>query len=122
MMPSTEFEFTLPKGLIDPQGNVHREGKMRLSTARDEIVLQKDLKVQESSAYGILLRLAQVITRLGNLSTITPHLLENLFILDLAYLREFYNRINQSNDPLIAVQCPKCSYEFKTKLSLSGEL
>jgi hypothetical protein len=122
MIPSTEFEFTLPKGLVDQEGNIHRKGKMRLSTARDELVLQKDSKVQESSAYGVLIRLSQVITHLGDISSITPTLLENLFILDLAFLREFYNRINQNNDPLIAVKCPKCSHQFKEKLSLSGEL
>jgi hypothetical protein len=121
MMPSTEFEFTLPKGLVDQEGNIHRQGKMRLSTARDELTLQKNPQVQDSSAYGVLIRLSQVITRLGELSSITPNLLENLFILDLAYLREFYNRINQTNDPSISVQCPKCSHQFKTQLSLSGE-
>jgi hypothetical protein len=120
-MRNTEFEFTLPKGLIDPQGNVHRQGMMRLSTARDELEIQKDPKVKEINAYGVLIRLSQVITQLGNLSGISPALLENLFILDLAYLREFYNRINQNNDPLIPVQCPKCNHQFKTQLSLSGE-
>jgi hypothetical protein len=122
MMPITEFEFTLPKGLVDPQGNNHRQGMMRLSTAKDELALQKDMRVQESQAYGVLVRLSQVITRLGELSTITPQLLENLFILDLAYLREFYNRINQNNDPSIPVQCPKCNHQFQTELALSGEL
>jgi hypothetical protein len=122
MIPSTEFEFTLPKGLVDQQGNIHRQGKMRLSTARDELVLQKDPRGQESTAYGVLIRLSQVITHLGDISSITPALLENLFILDLAFLREFYNRVNQNSDPLISVQCPKCSYQFKEKLLLSGEL
>jgi hypothetical protein len=122
MVPSTEFEFTLPKGLVDQQGNVHRQGKMRLSTARDELVLLKDPRVQESNAYGVLIRLSLVITNLGDISIITPNLLENLFILDLAFLREFYNRINQNNDPLIEVQCPKCNHQFKEKLLLSGEL
>jgi hypothetical protein len=122
MIPTTEFEFTLPKGLVDQQGNIHRQGKMRLSTARDELALQKEPKVQESPAYGVLIRLSQVITRLGDISSITPTVLENLFILDLAFLREFYNRINQNNDPSIAVQCPRCSHQFKEKLLLSGEL
>ena len=33
----TEFPFTLPRGYVDAAGNVHREGAMRLATARDEI-------------------------------------------------------------------------------------
>jgi hypothetical protein len=121
MIPQTEFEFTLPKGLVDEQGRVHRQGRMRLSTAKDELVLQKDPIAKEGSAYGVLMRLARVITKLGDLTQITPHLLENLFILDLAYLREFYNRVNQSNDDSIEVKCPRCNHEFKTKLAFSGE-
>jgi hypothetical protein len=121
MIPYTEFEFTLPKGLVDLKGNVHRQGKMRLSTAKDELALQKNSQIQDSDAYGVLIRLSQVITCLGDLSSITPSLLENLFILDLAYLREFYNRINQNNDASVIAQCPKCSYKFKTELVLAGE-
>lgn len=33
----TEFEFTLPRGFVDMNGNVHREGIMRLANAGDEI-------------------------------------------------------------------------------------
>ncbi len=119
-MQHTEFEFILPKGLVDPEGNVHRNGMMRLSTAKDELLSQKDPKSQDG-AYGVLVRLSHVVTRLGELSTVTPGLLENLFILDLAYLREFYNRINQNSDPSIPVQCPNCSHSFKTPLAMSGE-
>ena len=34
----TQFEFTLPKGFVDKDGNVHRKGVMRLATAKDEIL------------------------------------------------------------------------------------
>ena len=37
-MLRTEYEFTLPRGYVDSEGNVHREGVMRLATAKDEIV------------------------------------------------------------------------------------
>lgn len=117
----TEFAFTLPKGLIDTEGTLHRRGVMRLSTAKDEIYLQKDRSVQENSAYGVIVMLSRVITRLGSLSSVTPQLLEGLFSLDLAYLREFYNRINQQGDAYIPVQCPQCNNHFDVELSLSGE-
>ncbi|MFM2161515.1 MAG: hypothetical protein RLZZ383_1027, partial [Pseudomonadota bacterium] len=29
----TEYEFILPRGYVDSEGNVHREGVMRLATA-----------------------------------------------------------------------------------------
>lgn len=120
-IPKTEFEFTLPRGLIDPQGVVHRHGLMRLATAKDEIAVQKDRRTQADPAYEVLVLLSQVITRLGNLPSASPELLENLFSLDLAYLREFFNRINQQEDAHIPVECPFCSHHFKVELSLSGE-
>jgi len=33
----TEYPFTLPRGYVDPQGRRHRDGVMRLATARDEL-------------------------------------------------------------------------------------
>lgn len=121
-MPETEFEFTLPKGLMDADGGIHSQGVMRLATARDEVALQKNHKAQQGQAYSVLVRLSQVITRLGSVSAVTPELLENLFVLDLAYLREFYNQINQQNEISVATQCPQCSHSFKARMALSGEL
>lgn len=37
----TEYEFTLPKGYIDENGNLHRNGAMRLATAADEILHER---------------------------------------------------------------------------------
>jgi hypothetical protein len=118
---NTEFNFILPRGLVDAQGNIHRQGVMRLATAKDEIAVQKDRRVQIEPGYGVLVMLSQVITRLGSLSSITPELLENLFTFDLSYLREFYNRINQEGTAYIPVECPQCSSQFSVELSLSGE-
>ncbi|WP_375505493.1 phage tail assembly protein [uncultured Nostoc sp.] len=117
----TEFEFILPRGLVETEGMVHRLGVMRLATAKDEIYVQKHRRTKESSAYGVLVMLSQVITRLGNLSLVTPELLEGLFTRDLAYLREFYNRINQDGDAYIPVECPYCNSNFQVEFSLSGE-
>ena len=47
----TEFEFTLPKGYVDGEGNVHRQGVMRLATAADEILPLKDPRVQHNGGY-----------------------------------------------------------------------
>ena len=43
-MLQTEFEFTLPLGYQDDEGNLHREGVMRLATAADEILPLKDAR------------------------------------------------------------------------------
>lgn len=116
-----QFEFTLPRGLIDDKGNVYRHGKMRLATARDEILVVQDQRVRENPAYAVLIYLSLVITDLGSLSTVTPQMLEDLTLLDLAYLREFYNRINQHKNPKLQVQCPHCANEYQVELALSGE-
>lgn len=118
----TEFDFVLPRGLLGTDGEIHREGTMRLATARDEISMAKDTRVQEYEAYGELILFSRVITRLGSLTEIIPDLLENLFTLDLSYLREFYNRINQQGNAKIPVDCPVCKSQFMAELALSGEL
>ena len=120
-MLSTEFEFTLPRGFIDADGQLHRHGTMRLATAMDELTMQKDRRVLEHPAYSTLVLLSQVIVRLGTLSRVLPDQMERLFTQDLAYLREFYNRVNQQGHALITTQCPHCTSIFKTELVLSGE-
>lgn len=47
----TVFDFTLPKGLVDNAGQVHRKGKMRLATARDEISATRDPRVLTNPSY-----------------------------------------------------------------------
>ena len=42
----TEFEFELPRGYVDKNGDVHRRGTMRLATAADEILPLRDPRVQ----------------------------------------------------------------------------
>jgi hypothetical protein len=121
-MMVTEFEFILPRGLVDAAGALHREGAMRLATAQDEIAVAKDSRAQESEAYGELILFSRVITCLGEVTEIVPDLLENLFTLDLSYLREFYNRINQQGTAKISVDCPACKHQFMAELALSGEL
>jgi len=120
-MLETEFRFMLPKGWIDPEGKVHHQGMMRLAIARDELAVQRDSRVQVDPGYGVLVMLARVITRLGDRTTVTPELLEHLFTRDLAYLREFYNQINQQGSALLPVQCPKCQSDFKVELAFAGE-
>lgn len=117
----TQFEFLLPRGLVDSDGAVHRQGVMRLATAKDEMMVERDRATQQDPGYSDLVMLSRVITQLGSLVTVTPTVLENLFTLDLAYLRDFYNRINQTDQAHLATQCPQCNHEFNVELALSGE-
>jgi hypothetical protein len=98
-MLQTEFEFTLPKGYLDGEGNLHRTGIMRLATAMDEIVPLRDPRVKMNPAYATVIILARVITKLGALDEITPLVVERFFAKDLDYLQKFYRQINELEEP-----------------------
>ena len=90
----TEYDFTLPKGYIDRHGTLHREGRMRLATAADEIMPLRDPRVKANPAYLTVIVLSRVVTRLGTLEELSPPVIEGLFVEDLAYLQGLYRRIN----------------------------
>jgi hypothetical protein len=110
----TEFDFLLPRGLVDADGRCHREGAMRLATAADEIAPLQDYRVKANRAYLVILLLSRVITRLGSLSgdDITPETIERLFSEDVTFLQEFYRRINDTGVPEVEGQCPACGVRF----------
>lgn len=120
-MLRTEFEFVLPKGYVDQEGNLHRQGVMRLATAADEILPLKDPRVQSNSAYLTIILLSRVITNLGSLEVINPKIIEGLFTTDLNYLQEFYNRINENGSRSLTLVCPHCQQTFETELESVGE-
>ncbi|MEZ4466758.1 MAG: DUF6760 family protein [bacterium] len=111
----TEFNFIPPKGYVDPNGVLHREGVMRL-TAKDEIAPLQDYRVQKNRAYLVIILLSRVITRLGSADSINPSVIERLFSSDLAYLQEFYRRINEEGSAQIKTQCPACQHEYEIDL------
>jgi hypothetical protein len=90
----TEIEFTLPKGYLDADGVLHREGIMRLATAADEILPLKDARVQQNPAYLTIIVLARVISRLGALQDVNTKIIEGLYASDLNYLQTLYERMN----------------------------
>jgi hypothetical protein len=93
----TEFEFTLPQGYVDDDGTVHKEGRMRLATAADEIQPLNHPKVQENSSYLTIVLLSRVVTELGSIDEVTADVIESLFVTDLAYLQEMYERVNDGS-------------------------
>lgn len=117
----TEFAFALPKGYVDSDGQVHRNGVMRLATAKDEIIPLQDYRVQNNRAYLVIILLSRVITKLGDIKYIDTDVIENLFSTDLAYLQEFYRRINEEGAPKVHAKCPACQNEFDVDLLGGGE-
>lgn len=95
MTLQTKYAFTLPRGYVDPRGVLHREGVMRLATARDELEPLRDPSVDgpEDPRLTVVI-LARVVESLGDLELVTTNEIENLFAADLAFLQDFYGVIN----------------------------
>lgn len=112
----TEFEFELPRGYVDQNGEVHKRGVMRLATAADEIMPLRDPRVQQNPGYLTVILLSRVVTKLGTLQAINNRVIENLFTIDMAYLQDLYQRINMQEVPAYKVVCPQCNKEFDLPL------
>ncbi|WP_420124555.1 hypothetical protein [Nakamurella sp.] len=109
MSLTTAYEFTLPRGYVDRHGELHRTGRMRLATARDELEPLRDPTVQGPDDPRLtVLILARVVQSLGTLDMVTPHEIEGLFAADLAFLQDFYGVINfgsqEEYEELLAMQ------------------
>jgi hypothetical protein len=113
----TEIAFTLPMGHVDERGNVHREGTMRLATARDEIEPLREVEVRQNQAYLAVLLLSRTIIRVGEITDITPALVENLYAADFDHLQRLYERINSDGEAVGVVSCPACAHEFEVDLT-----
>jgi hypothetical protein len=120
MTLQTEFPFTLPCGYLDADGTLHREGLMRMATAYDEIAPLKDPRVQSNAGYLVIILLSRVISRLGALEQVNPKVVESLFAADLAYLQDFYQRINGNGHSRVLVACPHCQGEFEVETAGVG--
>lgn len=116
----TEFPFVLPRGYLDAEGKLHREGVMRLATAFDEIAPMKDPRVQANPGYLVVILLSRVITRLGDLGSINPKVIEGLFAADLSYLQDLYRQINENGHSRLGVTCPHCEAKFDVEMNGLG--
>jgi len=121
MALQTEFQFTLPKGYVDAEGNLHRQGTMRLATAMDEIAPLRDPRVTGNQAYLAVILLARVVTRLGSLADVNTRVVEGLFSADFAYLQDFYQRVNENGAAKVETTCPECHHKFEVESGNLGE-
>ncbi|ONI81526.1 hypothetical protein ALI144C_19625 [Actinosynnema sp. ALI-1.44] len=112
-----EFPFVLPRGFVDENGVLHREGTLRLATARDEITAQNDTRVQHNPNYLTVLLLSRTVTALGTLPTVDTLVVECLFASDLAFLQDLYRRVNQGGHTEADVACPSCGHEFRVDVA-----
>ena len=116
----TGFDSPLPRGYVDGEGTLHRHGVMRLATAMDEIAPMRDPRVRSNQAYLVVILLARVITKLGTLRDINTGVVESLFSADLAYLQDFYRRVNETGSAAAEVVCPHCEGRFEIDMGSVG--
>ena len=107
----------LPRGYVDEDGRVHREGVMRLATGRDEIMPQTDQRARQNPAYLTVMLLERTVTTLGGLPAVDTFVVENLFASDLAFLQDLYRRINSEGHTEAAVTCPSCGHDFAVDIA-----
>lgn len=108
-----EFPFTLPKGYMDKDGNLHKDGVMRLANAADEILPLKEARVQQNPGYLTIILLSRVITKLGTLPSVDTGVVEKLFTMDMAYLQDLYQRINTMEMPSYKGVCQNCGQKVE---------
>ena len=116
-MEQLEFDFILPRGYKDPDGMIHKEGRMRLAEAIDEIQTFSDPRVQANEAYLPVILFSRVVTQLGSIPAVTPQIMEKLYVTDFAYLEDLYTRINGTENLVVAAVCPHCKGQFKLQVS-----
>jgi hypothetical protein len=110
-MLQTEYDFTLPCGVVNGDGTLIREGTMRLATAIDEVDAMRDPRVRANDAYLSILLLSRVVTRLGGMAPVPVEVIERLFSADFVYLQELFVQLNDGGS-VIETECPSCGTRF----------
>jgi hypothetical protein len=117
MSLQTEVGFTLPLGVAGAQGELHREGVMRLATARDEIQPLASVEVRRNEAYLSVLLLARTVLSIGEITDVTPEVIEGLYAADFDHLQRLYERLNTDCQASAPVECPDCHHDFEVDLT-----
>ncbi len=117
----TVYDFTLPKGYVDGNGEAHRKGKMRLATAGDEIGATRDPRVLSNPSYLAIALLSRVIVEIEGVEVISGTTIERLFTADLAFLQDMYQKINNVEAPVMHVTCPDCGKEIDVPVNFTTE-
>jgi len=90
---------------------------MRLATARDEIEPLREVEVRQNQAYLSIVLIARTVTRIGDVTAITPHLVSGLYAADFDHLQRLYERVNSDGEAVGVVSCPSCAHQFEVDLT-----
>lgn len=112
------IDFFLPLGL-EVDGKIHRQGKMHLTTTKDELEVQLSDESAINSRYRDILLLASVIDCIGELTDISKETIMDLYEADFLYLQLLYKQVNEEKP--ITPLCPVCSKVFSFSLTNAFE-
>ncbi len=122
MAIKTEYEFILPKGYVDKEGNLHKNGLMRLARAKDRVLPRQDERVAKNPNYFMVIVLSRVVAKLGTVKLVNTAVIENLFAADWRFLVDLYREINESGASKVKLNCAKCGHSFTAEVgSLGGD-
>lgn len=85
---------------------------MRIARAIDEVAPFEDKRANANEAYLSILLLSRVLVRLGDVSPVSPAVIEKLFASDFAYLQELYVSLNDEANRFLETECPACGERF----------
>jgi hypothetical protein len=115
-----EFTFELPKGYVDPEGNLHREAVLReINGADQEAMLNPQFRNNPAKMLSALL--ARVIMRLGTLDKgrIDTNVTSGLLKTDRDFLIVKLKELDSGPDLELDVECPDCGKKFKAALDMA---
>lgn len=115
-MPATaparrEFEFTLPVGYTDGEGNVHRQVVLRKMTGREEAILA-DRKYQRNGGKLVTELLHSCMTRFGDLSPNGRGPITAMTSADRNFLLLKLRSITFGSQLEATYHCPGCSEQL----------
>ena len=77
----------------------------------------RDPAVRQNEAYLTVLLLSRVVTCIGDVTEVTPEIIEGLFAADFDHLQRLYERLNTNGESVGLITCPSCRHEFEVDLS-----
>ena len=113
-----EFEFELPIGYVDADGQVHRTAVLRKMTGRDE-GLMVDKRNKNNAARLVTELLGNCLVRLGTVERPGPKVSQALYSADRHYLLVKLREITFGPEMEASYPCPTCREANSTTEDLS---
>jgi hypothetical protein len=104
-----ELEFTLPIGLTDDGGQLHKTGCLRKMTGRDEAILA-DPQNQRNGGKLVTELLHSCLTRLGQIESPTRAVVAEMYSADRNFLLLKLRAFTFGSELQASYKCPSCGY------------